>query len=376
MLQLWTLLLVFADQKIGYDLRKGTEEDHIQSAVALISLTTGIGLHHSSLATSLVERRMAFLLDYRYDNGQLLITYPVEPIMSFAALESFQDNAVDIVKNLMSARVFSADNIGEIGEFVIRILFLLCVPRPERYPYSSANDFLRNILGNEIVNALYCTRNKDALAILNGYICMSSFTKICKMSEIPMENLGLGVMFNAGLCMPNHFPGLDLVIPIVLENGRLGSINIQAKSYAEKLSDAVAAECISKLTSKYVCSPEIPRLEMLINVTSCETADVVKILERDGTVVVHIEGLFSKAFPYISEKYDGLKDLLQVLLEFSRLERTLKGEKLAGAPLTRDVKRVYNRLRRNSVYVEASDSSNSGRSIRSTGRKRSRTDNS
>jgi hypothetical protein len=77
---------------------------------------------------------------------------------------------------------------------------------------------------------------------------------------------------------------------------------------------------------------------MLINVTPSERTNVVKIVERNGTVLVHIEGLFSRAFPYIQEKYDGLKDLLQILLEYGRLEHTLKGEKLTEVPITRDVK--------------------------------------
>jgi hypothetical protein len=280
------------------------------------------------------------------------------------------------MKDLISARVFPADNIMEIEELVIRILFLLCVPlSTNNIPYSSAKDFLRNILGNEIMNSLYRTENKDALAILNGSICMSSFTKICKMSDHAMKNLGLGVMFNAGLCIPNHFPGLDLVIPVVLEDGRLGSINVQAKSYAEKLSDAVAAECISKLSSTYVCSREILRLDMLINLTPCQSANVLKLFESDGTVVVHIEGLFSRAFPYIKEKYEGLKDLLLILLEFGSLECTLKGEKLTNVRRTRDVDGVYNLLRRNSICEsDTPDSSTSDGFLKSTERKRHRTD--
>jgi hypothetical protein len=244
-------------------------------------------------------------------------------------------------------------------------------------PYTSAKDFLRNILGNEIMNSLYRTENKDALAILNGSICMSSFTKMCKMSENAMKNLGLGVMFNAGLCMPSNFPGLDLVIPIVLQDGRLGSINIQSVSYTEKLSGKVAAECISKLSSSYVCSREIPRLDMLINLTPCKSTNVLKISEHDGTVVVHVEGLFSRAFPYVREKYDGLEDLLLILLEYGRLECTLNGEKLANVPRTHDADGVYNLLRRNSTCEsDTSDSITPGRSLRNTERKRHRTDSS
>ena len=128
MIDLWEELQKFANEKIGYIDKNGTEDDHVESSIAIISLTTGIGFYHSSLVTSLVERRMAFLLDYRYDNGQLLVTYPVEPVLSNAAIDSFQNNALSIVRNLMSAKVFSQENIGEIGELVIRIMFLLCVP--------------------------------------------------------------------------------------------------------------------------------------------------------------------------------------------------------------------------------------------------------
>ena len=242
-------------------------------------------------------------------------------------------------------------------------------------PYSFAKDFFGNILGNKFLNKLYRTKNKDALAILDGYICMSYFTKIRKISEIAIKNVRQGVMFNAGLCMPNNFPGLDLVIPVVLKNGRLASINIQAKSYAGQLSGKVAAESISKMTSEYVCSPDIPRLNMLINITPCRTVDVVDIFERDGTVVVHIEGLFSKAFPYIDEKYNGLKSLLQILLEFGRLERTLKGEKLTGVPETGDIDGADDFLRKNTVYnAGTSYSSVAGDSSKGIKRKRARTE--
>jgi hypothetical protein len=59
---IWRNMHLFAAVKIGYNTGIGTQEELIQTSAAIVSLTTGIGFYHSSLATSLVERRMAFCL--------------------------------------------------------------------------------------------------------------------------------------------------------------------------------------------------------------------------------------------------------------------------------------------------------------------------
>jgi hypothetical protein len=217
------------------------------------------------------------------------------------------------------------------------------------------------------------TRNKNVSAILDGFICMSCFTKVNKLSDDAKKNLSGGVLFNAALSTPNNFSGLDMVIPVVLKNGQLGSINIQAKSYAGKLSDKVAAECVPKLYSAYVCSPGIPRLNVLINITPARTVDIVKIVQHGEDVVLHIEGLHSRAFPFINEEYDGLKELLQIILEFGRLERALGGRRLTGVPETRNIDEVFAFLRENKRSGEgASDSSATASSTASLEPKRRR----
>jgi hypothetical protein len=86
--------------------------------------------------------------------------------------------------------------------------------------------------------------------------------------------------------------------------------------------------------------------------------NVLKIFEHDGTVVVHMEGPFSRSFPHVREKYDGLKYLLLILLEFGRLECTLNDEKLANVHRIHDIDGVYNLLRRNTTCEsDAPDSS-------------------
>jgi len=364
---------LLANVKIGYDIASDSKDptrDRIQASAAIISLITGNGFFHSSLATSLVERRMAFLLDYRYDDSQLLVTYPVEPVLSSAALVNFQKNALDVVRNLLAS--FSSSNIGEIGEMVLRMLFLLCIP-PKLdtiEPYFPVRDFLESLLGSGPLKMLYDLKNKDALAILDGYICLSSFTKMNKLSDNVKRNIGLGVMFNSGFCTPNNFGGLDTVIPVVLSNGQLASINVQGKSYAGKLSNGEANDAMSRLSSVRFCSNDIPRLSMLINVTPCENVDILSIFELDGRVIVHIEGLFSKAFPHIPHE---LKSLLQILLEFGRLERNFKGEKLTRVPETRDVDKLFERLNKNSVDEAAVSHPPSSNSSSSRRRKKPRT---
>jgi hypothetical protein len=367
MVYAWKQLRGLASQKIAYPLTNCTEEDQIQSAVAIISLTTDIGFYHSSLVTSLIERRMAFLLDYRYDRGQLLVTYPVEPLLSIEALVNLQGSAEQIIRSLLSARAFSSDNMGETGELVSRMLFLLCIPKFDgSRPYAPVKEFMRNIVGDVTLSSLYKTKNKDALEILDGYLCMSSFLKISDMSLDPLKNIGLGVMFNVGLSMPNGSYGLDEVIPVVLKDGRLGSINVQCKSRAEKLSNGQVSEAVGKLSNICVCSDSIPRLNMLVNLTPCRDTKIMEIIEDGGKVVIHIEGLFSEAFPHIDEKYRGLKELLLILLEFGRLERTLNGEKSARAPKSRNIDLVYKSLEKNSFECPVSSSD----SPKTKGRKR------
>jgi hypothetical protein len=83
------------------------------------------------------------------------------------------------------------------------------------------------------------------------------------VSNRPKKNIGTLVRLNAALSMPKLFPGMDMLIPVVLEDGNLGSINIQVKNYMDPISD------IAKIKNKLIyelATPGIRRLNMIIGV--------------------------------------------------------------------------------------------------------------
>ena len=237
MLAIWGKSVKYARQKVRF-FAEMLEEERVCSAVALLSMLSGIGYINYSMASALVERQMAFLIVYRYAKGQMIITYPVEPVLSIAALRIFQQYPYQIIQNFMNARGVTPESIGTIGELVVTILFLLCIPMDdEDRPYYPVKTFLQNVLGENKVEELMNSKNESALAIMKGHLCMTYFTKIQGLSqENAFENIAMAVMFNAGLWMPDPAEGLDMVMPVVLETGKLASINLQVKSYERQLS--------------------------------------------------------------------------------------------------------------------------------------------
>jgi hypothetical protein len=323
--------------KIRYIFDARQTSDRVESAVAILHIITGSGWIFGPLASSLVEKRMGLLLDYRYDTSQLRVIYPSEPVLAILALQQFHEHPASIMSDVLLSYDCLTGSLGDIGEFGARIIFLLALDTITlKQPFCTVRSFLRNLIGGKLNELENKARNDQQLrSILNGFISFSHFAKAHKICENPLVNIGVLVNLNAALSTPQNFQGVDTVIPVVLDNGRLGCINVQVKSHARKLYSNEIGNIKRSIISSGFCSKEFPSLNLIINVGpehqySCNLQDPTP--KANGAYTIIIQGI-SGNFP-LYKKFNGVEEKLKQLLNFGRFEVDFRQNKANVLPVS------------------------------------------
>jgi hypothetical protein len=131
-------------------------------------------------------------------------------------------------------------------------------------------------------------------------------------SYLTMLNLYYAISLHAALCLPARTEGIDLVIPVVLQSGRLGSINVQVKALNRRLCGSVRREIVRKMKNTYFATRR-PSLNICINLSNHK--DHVAPTVQDG--VVFADG-FRNTFHELWQHYPKL---LEMVVEFSATGR-------------------------------------------------------
>ena len=328
-----------AIKKIFYGPKNTDVTDRVESAVAILHIITGSGCIYGPVASSLVEKRMGCLLDYRYDTSQLRVIYPSEPALAVAALTQFHNYPASIIDDALLSYDCLTGSLGEIGEFGARIIFLLALDSITlQRPFCTVNSFLRNLIGESVDGLESLAINNPRLrSILKGCVSFSHFTKALKLCDTPLANLGLSVTLNAALSMPQNFQGVDNVIPVVLENGGLGSINVQVKSHARKMYPHEIGSIKTSIIGSGFCTSEYPSLNIIINVGpkheySCELHKPTPKSHGAYSIVIHgIAGDFP-----LFKKFTDVQQKLEQLLGFGRFDVDLRKNKANLLSLSAD----------------------------------------
>ena len=333
--------------KMPYSKDNSNVLERVECAVSIAHVIAGSGFLYGALASALVEKRMAVLLDYRYDTSQVRVAYPSEPVLAIASLAQLHNNTLSILDDLLLTNDCLIGSIGDIGEFVARIILLLSLGEITlNKPFCSVSTFLENLIGRSKVEALW--KDPAAHSVLGGVVCFSHFSRIDEICDDPVENLCLLVSLHTALVTRKNFKGIDMVLPVVLENGGMGSINVQVKSYAIRLHPKDIRNIVSKITKSEFSSEEIPSLSLVMNLSpnleySCEvepsTSDK-KNLSHAPTVI--IQGL-SKEFPLI-QKSPELEHKLKHMVSAGRFRMDFHRNEAVSRPVAfslRDWKKYY-----------------------------------
>jgi hypothetical protein len=129
---------------------------------------------------------------------------------------------------------------------------------------------------------------------------------------LAMLNLYYAISLHAALCLPPRSEGIDLVIPVVLQNGRLGSINVQVKSLSRRLCASVRREIVRKIKGTYF-STRRSSLNICINLSDHD--DQVPPSVQEG--VVFVDGVRNS----FHDLWHHYPKLLEMVLEFTATGR-------------------------------------------------------
>jgi len=328
-----------AAAKISYDKDEKKDLQRIENAVALMNVIAGAGWISGPLAHTLVERRMAVLMEYRYDTSQSRVIYPSEPILAITALTQFLSKAAAIIQDVIISNDCSTGSTGQIGELVSRIILLLGLDGIDPFhPVLPLRTFLGNLIGDDGLKELEDRAIDDAklLSILNGYVSFSHFARIHQLCRNSLSNIGLLVNLNAALCAQPNYPGIDNLIPVVLEGGSLGCVSIQVKSLADKLCPSEIRGITSSMALSGFFSVNIPNLNIILNVCpyieySCHLEDPSYPTFDVYTLV--IQGISGMAI-FQKPKYMEVEDKLLHILKINRFEVDFRDEKRKLLPIT------------------------------------------
>lgn len=345
-----------ANHKLGYS-TTSSELERVEYAIAIICLTAYSGRYQGEMTSKLVEKRMALLTDYRSASGRTRITYPSEPVLSLAALKILKDHACLIFEDLTKFSDFLFGDIGDIGEFIVCTLFLLATPEMSlNTPYCSAREFLFNIVGPQQMSDLENDKNPNTRKILKGKICLSHFRKYREFLGSPLEYLQFAVLLHCGFYCPNGFRGVDAVIPVILEDGKLGMINTQAKSLCVELDKTKLTSILKGLADSADCS--IPHLDIIVNISpfSRNIIEIGKnIFDPNETTTILIEGLRG-GFEEVHSKYQGgLDAAIQHMTFVGRYEKSPDCEKVPYFPFTENIDSHYKVLSKRYPFNHLSD---------------------
>ncbi len=251
--------------KIFYNPEDKCKDDRLSSALSIMGILAAADYSTEKCAASLVEKGMAFLFHYDRISEKLFISYPPEPVLAITALKQLQSHPEGILSELMQVEsgVFSR-SIGDMGEFVAKILFLLSIPNPDLLvPYYPIKDFLKNLIG--LVNWDKLRKSRCGKQLLGARVCFSYFSTFEHIGGKPDPNIGSLVLLNAAISLGKCFKGLDMHIPLVLKDGKLSSINVQVKSHRQNLTGV--GDIRTRLYSSMFTKKGIPELRIIMNIS-------------------------------------------------------------------------------------------------------------
>lgn len=316
-------LVDFAYKKLScYD---AAENHNIPKVIAFLAVLTGMSVSpHSSTAMELVGSYMATCLAIDDDREALCISYPIEPILSEAALNwlreaKLKETVLDVLNSCLRIGIV---NSGHSGELVVKLLFLLGRCKISKtFECCTIESILTSLMG-----AGGFSKVKDDICVLSYELSFTRFCKVIRWDKTFEEFWGQsdpGSVLKAiyerrgAIELPDSQRGADLLLPTWNEaEDTYRYILIQVKNVislsVNRALNKLMPEFVFGVNSKW---PEYDcGFSLLVNVGSSSVKDPIKLYTRKKQHILVLNGL--DIFSDLSSKnwdavVSGLRDILR-----------------------------------------------------------------
>ena len=254
----------------------------IASSVAIMALSVGLDAHMVSMhSEALVRTWMCKLLDFSREFSQLKVTYPPEPVLSIAASHLLTGDPATILNSVRQALYNTSMAPGPAGELVAHILLLLCkkaadfeVPSAKVPPKNDyvgrliqplpVKTFLERLLDPNAYEGIIkrLLENPETKKVVEGSVCFSHFLWSYGEEKDITNVLNYALSMNCAIQTPFNHTGIDLIIPVIMGDGKLAVLNVQVKN----AKDVNRMEVCRLFAKSYLRSTGIPALNIMINV--------------------------------------------------------------------------------------------------------------
>ena len=204
---------------------------------SILGFSTGLSTFPSYVKIEdLVENNLMTLLNVDNNNqnqiGGFFPEGPLNSIASWFLCKKFPD----FVKSLEILATNGICDIGLYGELIARIILLICqfysidpsfnFPRKPIFVPLKLETFLTRLSGNEEVVAKLFSSNP----YLKGSMITFSYFQYSTFEDLNPHEAMLQCFINGSAAYLKHsHPGADLLIPLILDNGRLSFLAVQVK---------------------------------------------------------------------------------------------------------------------------------------------------
>lgn len=221
------------------------------SSIAYLAIRTNLLskflLVNGPTGCDLVDKLLATLIYVHPETGDVTLRYVSEPVLADVAARKWYENdgLSRMLKNIISSSNSFLVSTDNIGEFVAQIILLLAMDASLRdFKYRFAHEFYmsRSVTVEQFLIKLLGTGGYEKVKasipdnMKQGLLSFSHFTQKqdkLKIKDVIRDFLGRN---SAGLFIPN-FSGYDIFIPVVMANGAIGMLLIQAKNQADNFTE-------------------------------------------------------------------------------------------------------------------------------------------
>ena len=207
----------------------------------------------------LIENYLMTLIGYLDENGvkHLIASFLPEGAFNFLSAKYFVDFPISLIKIFLLSVRYGLCNIGQFGELLAQYVLLrtafYCIDssylkvRKLVFEPIDLNEFLLALADNDETTV-------ERFFVLNPELVDSkiSFSYFEHFPNNPIYNpydlMARCLLKGSAVTLNSLFPGIDLMIPLILKDGRLSFLGIQVKFVKQDGVSTAISEATKKMT--------------------------------------------------------------------------------------------------------------------------------
>jgi hypothetical protein len=207
----------------------------------------------------MVERYMMTLLEYvvesPHEPSNIIGGFKPEGVLNFISARYFVQDFHSLSSILSSSVKYGLSALGNFGELLAQYFFLksifMCIDdslekvRKLAFQPITLKDFLLRLTGNEAAVNDFFFRN----SLLNDSLVSFGYFEHFPENPIisPFDLMARCLFKGSAITLNSTFPGVNLLIPLVLKGGRISFIGVQVKFVKEEYAESTVNEALKKM---------------------------------------------------------------------------------------------------------------------------------